>query len=100
MNIIDEMANDAVVDKYFLRLFQTLEKMYWDKLLSDEQISVNKLSPSEYVDILTFADILSLSSDAQYKNFALKIISCLKCFYENDRASEKKSVKSQLTVLQ
>ena len=48
MNIIDEMAKDAVVDKYFLRLFQTLEKMYWDKLLSDEQISVNKLSPSEY----------------------------------------------------
>lgn len=84
MNIIDEMAKDAVVDKYFLRLFQTLEKMYWDKLLSDEQISVNKLSPSEYVDILTFADILSLSSDAQHKNFALKIISCLKCFYEND----------------
>ena len=63
MNIIDEMANDAVVDKYFLRLFQTLEKMYWDKLLSDEQISVNKLSPSEYVDILTFADILSLSKE-------------------------------------
>lgn len=84
MNIIDEMAKDAVVDKYFLRLFQTLEKMYWDKLLSDEQISVNKLSPSEYVDILTFADILSLSSDAQHKNYALKIISCLKCFYEND----------------
>lgn len=84
MNIIDEMAKDAVVDKYFLRLFQTLEKMYWDKLLFDEQISVNKLSPSEYVDILTFADILSLSSDAQHKNYALKIISCLKCFYEND----------------
>lgn len=84
MNIIDEMANDAVVDKYFLRLFQNLEKMYWDKLLSDEQISVNKLSSNEYVDILTFADILSLSSNAQHKNFALKIISCLKCFYEND----------------
>ena len=84
MNIIDEMAKDAVVDKYFLRLFQTLEKMYWDKILSDEQMSVNRLSSSEYVDILTFADILSLSSNAQHKNYALKIISCLKCFYEHD----------------
>ena len=66
--------------------------MYWDKLLSDEQVPVNKLSPSEYVDILTFADILSLSSDAQHKNFALKIISCLKCFYS-------KKYKRQLFVV-
>ena len=43
MNIIDEMAKDAVVDNYFLGLFQTLEKMYWDKYLSNDQVAIMRM---------------------------------------------------------
>lgn len=84
MNIIDEMANEALSDPYFLRLFNTAEKIYWNSIISPQISSEDSLSESEYNDILTFADILSLSSTSEHRNLALKIVSCLKGSYEND----------------
>lgn len=84
MNIIDEMANDAIKDEYFLRLFNCAEKIYWNSFLASENLSTITFTPGEYNDLLTFADILSLSSNEYYRNIALKIISCLKCKYSDD----------------
>jgi len=84
MNIIDEMAAEALVDDYFIRLFNSVEKIYWDKLILSKNCDNNYLTGSEYDDILIFADILSLSSTAEHRNLSLKIISCLKCIYGND----------------
>ena len=83
MNIIDEMANDALQDEYFLSLFHKAEKLYWSYLLQPLPFDIS-FSKDEYDDILTFADILSLSSTAEHRNLSIKIISCLKHFYEND----------------
>ncbi len=84
MNIIDEMANEALEDSYFLNLFHIVEKIYWNNILSPEAASDAKMTDDEYGDILSFADILSLSSTSEHRNIALKIISCLKSTYEND----------------
>lgn len=83
MNIIDEMANDALNDEYFFTLFHKAEKLYWSYLLEPTPFNIS-FSKDEYSDILTFADILSLSSTAEHKNLAIKIISCLRHLYEND----------------
>ena len=82
MNIIDEMAFEALSDNYFLRLFHTAEKMYWKRLLGNDIVSDNPFTNEEFSDVLTFADILSLSSNAEHRNLALKIISCLKFYYD------------------
>lgn len=84
MNIIDEMANEALTDNYFLELFHIVEKEYWRSIISKQLFSEVCLSEKEYDDILTFADILSLSSNSDHRNLALKIIGCLKVTYEND----------------
>ena len=84
MNIIDEMANEALTDNYFLDLFHVVEKEYWRSIISKQIFPEVCLSKKEYDDILTFADILSLSSNPEHRNLALKIISCLKVTYEND----------------
>ncbi len=76
------MADEALKDKYFIELFKKAEHIYFDRLL---QNNINtQLLNDEYNDLLTFADILSLSSSSLYKNYALKIVSCLKFLYEND----------------
>lgn len=84
MNIIDEMALEAIKDDYFLSLFHTAEKMYWQHILEPQKLSTCVFSSKEYADILTFADILSLSSVADHRNFAIKIISCLNHTYSTD----------------
>ncbi len=84
MNIIDEMANEALSDKYFLKLFQTVEMQLWESIIPTNSTHNLKLSEKEYCDILTFADILSLSSNSEHKNIALKILSCLKINYTKD----------------
>lgn len=78
------MANEALSDNYFIKLFHTVEKEYWQSIISPQLFAEVGLSEDEYNDILTFADILSLSSNSEYKNLALKIISCLKVRYENN----------------
>ena len=83
MNIIDEMANEALQDDYFLSLFHKAEKLYWNHLLDQNSQNV-VLSKKEYDDVLTFADILSLSSVAEHRNLAIKIISCLRHLYKDD----------------
>lgn len=78
------MANEALSDNYFIKLFHTVEKEYWQSIISPQLFAEVGLSEDEYNDILTFADILSLSSKSEHKNLAIKIISCLKIRYEND----------------
>lgn len=81
MNLIDEMAHEAMEDKYFLDLLERTEKMYWQRILQVSDWSALTLSAAQLDDILAFADILSLSSDASHRNIALKIISCLHSTY-------------------
>ena len=81
MNLIDEMAHEAMEDKYFLDLLERTEKIYWQRILQVSDWSVLTISAAQLDDILAFADILSLSSDASHRNIALKIISCLHSTY-------------------
>ena len=84
MNLIDEMAHEAIEDKYFLDLLECTEKIYWQRILQVSDWSSLTLSSAQLDDILAFADILSLSSDASHRNIALKIISCLHSTYVNN----------------
>ncbi len=81
MNLIDEMAYEAMDDKYFLDLLERTEKIYWQRILQVSDWSSLTLSAAQLDDILAFADILSLSSNASHRNIALKIISCLHSTY-------------------
>lgn len=81
MNLIDEMAYEAMDDKYFLDLLERTEKIYWQRILQVSDWSSLTLSAAQLDDILAFADILSLSSNASHRNIALKIISCLYSTY-------------------
>ena len=81
MNLIDEMAHEAIKDKYFLDLLERTEKIYWQRILQVSDWSVLSLTTEQLDDVLAFADILSLSSDASHRNIALKIISCLHSTY-------------------
>ena len=82
MDIINEMAAYAQTDPYFLELYQKLEKSYFINFLYKE----NKfdLTTKEVQDVLSFADILSLSDVENYKNQAIKIISLLSDFLSED----------------
>lgn len=84
MNIIDEMANEAMKDDYFLSLFGKAEEIQWDSILRPSQLSQEYYTNDEFNDILTFADILSLSTFPECHNAALKIISCLSKIYCDD----------------
>ena len=77
MNLIDEMANEAMSDDYFIKLFGLAEKMYWQHIIENPSWTELTLTPSQLDDLLTFADILSLSSNPSHRNTALKVISCL-----------------------
>lgn len=77
MNLIDEMANEALGDNYFIELFSLAEKVYWQHILEIPSWKMLKLAPSQFDDLLTFADILSLSSNPSHRNTALRVISCL-----------------------
>lgn len=84
MNIIDEMAQDTLSDEYFHDLFIKAERIYCEKILQDDITCDIDYSEKELIDVLTFADILSLSSFAECKNLSLKIISCLNVKYNNN----------------
>ena len=85
MNIIDEMALEAVNDRYFLNLFHNAERIYWNSILCPNSSMITPYTTKEYSDILTFADILSLSTKADHRNLSLKIISCLKQVYNDPK---------------
>ena len=84
MNLIDEMANEAMSDDYFIKLFGLAEKMYWQHIIENPSWVALTLTPSQFDDLLTFADILSLSSNPSHRNTALKVISCLQPSFSNN----------------
>lgn len=84
MNLIDEMANEAMSDDYFIKLFGLAEKMYWQHIIENPSWIALTLTPSQFDDLLTFADILSLSSNPSHRNTALKVISCLQPGFSNN----------------
>ena len=83
MNLIDEMANEAMRDAYFIKLFGLAEKIYWQHIIENPSWHELKLTPAQFDDLLTFADILSLSSNPSHRNIALKVISCLQPSFSN-----------------
>ena len=81
-NIIEEMASEALKDDYFIELFTKLENNFFNKIVykNDEC----KLTDLECSDLLSFADILSLSSIDENKNISIKIISLLNVFFKDN----------------
>ena len=51
VNIIDEMAFDAIKDDYFLSLFHTAEKMYWHHILEPHKLSTYVFSSKESISV-------------------------------------------------
>ena len=70
-NIIEEMAKDALKDEYFIELFAKLENNFFNKIVYKNNEC--KLTDLECSDLLSFADILSLSSIDENKNISIKI---------------------------
>lgn len=81
-NIIEEMAKDALKDEYFIELFAKLENNFFNKIVYKNNEC--KLTDLECSDLLSFADILSLSSIDENKNISIKIISLLNVFFRDN----------------
>lgn len=47
MNLIDEMANEALGDNYFIELFSLAEKVYWQHILEIPSWKMLKLVCSQ-----------------------------------------------------
>ncbi len=84
MNLIDEMACEAIHDPYFSELFSLSEKLYWQNLLPRTILTHQVFTDCQLTDLLTFADILSLSSETSHRNISLKIISCLQRVFSDN----------------
>ncbi len=74
MKYIDELAKQALEDKYLHELFFKIEQIQAETFF---QIETQKLDEKELYDLLRFADILSRSEIDEAKNKAYKIISLL-----------------------
>lgn len=81
-NIIERMAEKTRIDEYFIDLFTQLEKSFFYKILYKKQNLY--FTQKEFLDLLRFADILSLSINEENRNISIKIIGLLNEFYQND----------------
>lgn len=81
-NIIEDMAREALNDEYFIELFTKLENNFFNKIVYKKNEC--KLNDLECYDLLSFADILSLSIIDENKNISIKIISLLNVFFKNN----------------
>lgn len=81
MTLLEELAQKAIVDEYFIELFRKAEYM---QALDLFQLDANSLTQKEFIDLLRFADILSGSNNSDAKNLAYKTVSLLVDQYVND----------------
>lgn len=81
MKYIDELAHQALKDKYLHELFFKIEQIQAENFFQTKSQEVDE---KEFFDLLRFADILSRSEVDEAKNKAYKIISMLFDRYRND----------------
>jgi superfamily II DNA/RNA helicase len=82
-NLIEKLAADVLIDKYFIELNDKAAKLLADEIFS-ENGKKNQLSEKELKDILRFADILSHSKEPLARNKAYQLITLLnKTYFEN-----------------
>ena len=83
INIFDEMSKDVFNDAYFKKLFKKSSFIYANHLFHFLNGN-DKLSKTEYIHLLRFADILSNSPNPEARNKSYQIISILNHNYKND----------------
>ena len=82
MTVADHIGSDILNDGYFKKLFKVCVERSYNYML---KINLDNLyTRKEYQDLLRFADLLSISSISEARNFAYKIITYLNPFFTND----------------
>ncbi|KGN81616.1 hypothetical protein HQ35_04395 [Porphyromonas cangingivalis] len=82
MALADEIALEILSSPYFLKLFKVcIERSIYHTLSIDNQ---NSYSEKEFRDLLRFADLLSVSSIAEARNYAYRIITYLNPYFQKD----------------
>lgn len=83
INIFNKLSKDVFNDAYFKKLFEKTSFIYANHLFHFLNEN-DKLSKTEYIHLLRFADILSNSSNPEARNKSYQIISILNHNYKND----------------
>ena len=82
MVLADEIALEILSNQYFLKLFKVcMERSIYYTLNIDNQDSY---SQKEFKDLLRFADLLSVSSISEARNYAYRIITYLNPYFKQD----------------
>lgn len=82
MVLADEIALEILSNKYFLKLFKIcVERSIYHTLSIHIQYSY---SEKEFKDLLRFADLLSVSSISEARNYAYRIITYLNPYFQQD----------------
>lgn len=82
MVLADKIALEILSNQYFLRLFKLCtERSIFYILSIDTQ---NSYSEKEFKDLLRFADLLSVSSMSEARNYAYKIITYLNPYFQQN----------------
>lgn len=82
MILADEIANEIVKSSYFCKLFRKSMELSLQEMLNLEVKTI--CTEKEYHDLLRFADLLSISSFSQARNYAYNIITYLNSRFKND----------------
>lgn len=82
MILADEIALEILSNQYFLKLFRVcIERSICHTLSIDNQ---DLYSEKEFKDLLRFADLLSISSVSEARNYAYRIITYLNPYFQQD----------------
>lgn len=82
--MIEKIANQAANSQYFKELFNKLEYLNFYSFIHSTKEEQYNLTKKELNDILRFADIFASSNNAEYRNYANRIVSNLYSkYFEN-----------------
>ena len=82
MVLADEIAKEIMNNPYFHKLFiKCMEYSYNEMFGSDNSITYTE---KEYKDLLRFAELLSISSESQSREYAYRIITYLNSTYKEE----------------
>lgn len=82
MVLADEIALEILSNQYFLKLFKVcIERSIYHTLNINNQDSY---SEKEFKDLLRFADLLSVSSISEARNYAYRIITYLNPYFQQN----------------